>query len=556
MGYRTLLYYNAPNIIKVGDTAFPQWSYLLFDSDVQTILANDDVVTANIVDENEQFITSINLENKINYVQLPANSDITKLPAGEYQLDVHVKSTDGTVAKYPTLGYVDFSITADAESKSVTVLPKISMQEIYSSIPAEIQRQLASGKFKGEPGESAYESAKANGFEGTEKEWLDSLHAKPDPTTQDLNAGHLGTDNTWAGINTFGKLNVTESMQYKGHNVLTNQDVLDKTNFYLPTVKAYGAKGDGITDDTAAIQKAIDANNDGGVAFPPGTYLISDTIKIKQRCALHFYGATIKAIKTMAAMFYTDSVNFESTLKVISMIGDGASCLDLNNHASLGIRSSGLILRTFSIKNLPDNAIGIKIDGISKIANIMMTNSGATSGTVGIQFDATDCQLQQFVPVNIEIGIKVNQGSPYITDYHPWSVVMPTTNRTIGIQVNNNAGAYLSNYYADTCFKCIEVNGPNTLIIINNFTSFWNHEFYNDKLKSPVPYLFYFNNFPESYKGNHIMLSNSILWNSAQVQGQYGFWSNLKDNSGFGLSNVQISNQAENINGIAKQFLV
>ncbi|MCH9393181.1 glycoside hydrolase family 55 protein [Limosilactobacillus reuteri] len=551
MGYRTLLYYNAPNIIKAGDTAFPQWSYLLFDSDVQTILANDDVVTANIVDENEQLITSINLENKINYVQLPANSDITKLPAGEYQLDVHVKSADGTVAKYPTLGYVDFSVTADAESKATTALPKISMQEIYSSIPAEIKKQLASGDFKGATGKSAYELAKANGFEGTEKEWLDSLHAKPDPTTQDLNAGHLGTDNIWVGNNTFGKLAVTENMQYKGHDVLTDESL----SFYMPTVKAYGAKGDGVTDDTVAIQKAIDANVNGAIAFPPGTYLISDTIKINQRCSLHFYGATIKATKTMSAMFYTDSWNFESSLKTIAMIGDGASCLDLNDNASVGIRASGLVLQTFSMKNLPDNAIGIKIDGISKIANIIMTNRISTIGTIGIQFDVTDCRLQHFVPVNIEKGIVVNQGSTYITDYHPWSVIMPMTNRTVGIQVNNS-GVYLNDYYADTCFKGIEVSGPNALIIINNFSSFWNPGSYNDQNSSPVPYLFYFKNFADSYKGEHILVSNSILWNSANVKGQYGFWSNLTDNSGFGLSNVQISNQAENINGINRKFLV
>ena len=553
MGYRTLLYYNAPNKIKAGDTASPQWSYLLFDSDVQTILANDDVVTANIVDENERLITSINLENKINCVQLPANSDINKLPAGEYQLDVHVKSADGTVAKYPTLGYVDFSITADAESKSVTVLPKISMQEIYNSIPAEIQRQLASGSFKGDPGESAYQSAKANGFEGTEKEWLDSLHAKPDPTTQDLNAGHLGTDNTWIGINTFGKLNVTESMQYKGHNVLTAENL----NFYMPTVKAYGAKGDGITDDTTAIQKAIDANVNGAVAFPPGTYLISDTIKIDQRIALHFYGATIKAAKAMTAMFYTDSPNFESSLKTIAMIGDGASFIDLNRQAAVGVRASGLIYQNLHMINLPAQAIGIKVDGISKLNNFIINNnwSNAPEGTIGIQFNITDCRLAHCTAVNIEVGIEDNAGATFIDDFHPWSVAMPMTNNSVGLRTSAG-GTYVSNFYPDTCAHCVEIVGQKALVIIDKMTTFWNTYNYNDKANSPVPYLFFFKDVPADYTGGNVLLTNVLDIHSAGVHGQFNFWSNLKDNSGFNLSNVKISNQAENIDGIAKEFLV
>jgi len=52
-------------------------------------------------------------------------------------------------------------------------------------------------------------------------------------------------------------------------------------NYY--SVKTYGAVGDGVTDDTAAIQAAIDAAEaagGGSVYFPVGTYIISTEITI------------------------------------------------------------------------------------------------------------------------------------------------------------------------------------------------------------------------------------------------------------------------------------
>ena len=41
-------------------------------------------------------------------------------------------------------------------------------------------------------------------------------------------------------------------------------------------VKDTGAKGDGISDDTAALKAAYAGK--GGIYFPPGVYVVSDTI--------------------------------------------------------------------------------------------------------------------------------------------------------------------------------------------------------------------------------------------------------------------------------------
>ena len=55
------------------------------------------------------------------------------------------------------------------------------------------------------------------------------------------------------------------------------------------TVRAYGAVGDGITDDTAAIQAAIAANYGKTIYLPRGRYVISTTLFITDRCT-HLVG--------------------------------------------------------------------------------------------------------------------------------------------------------------------------------------------------------------------------------------------------------------------------
>jgi len=71
-------------------------------------------------------------------------------------------------------------------------------------------------------------------------------------------------------------------------------DVIEKATF---NVKDFGAKGDGVADDTPAIQKAINAAaakpGGGKVVFPKGTYLLDSASPSSHPWA--FYNLQIEA---------------------------------------------------------------------------------------------------------------------------------------------------------------------------------------------------------------------------------------------------------------------
>ena len=74
-------------------------------------------------------------------------------------------------------------------------------------------------------------------------------------------------------------------------------------------VKAYGAVGNGVTNDAAAIQAAIDAVNalgGGTILFPEGTYAISTTVNIRSNIRLLGMGMGVSTIYALPALGTTN----------------------------------------------------------------------------------------------------------------------------------------------------------------------------------------------------------------------------------------------------------
>jgi hypothetical protein len=92
----------------------------------------------------------------------------------------------------------------------------------------------------------------------------------------------------------------------------------------------YGAKGDGVTDDRAAIQAAIDAENK--IYFPAGTYLISSALIVpnnRRLCGESRNSATIRRLNTTPQVL--DGV---SGIPIIYLVG---TWVDIENLSLTGV---------------------------------------------------------------------------------------------------------------------------------------------------------------------------------------------------------------------------
>lgn len=77
--------------------------------------------------------------------------------------------------------------------------------------------------------------------------------------------------------------------------IISELDFMKQTN-PKSNVKLYGAKGDGVADDTKAIKRAIIENKGGSVFFPAGTYRLNESLTVDGAFSLYGEGSDVSRL--------------------------------------------------------------------------------------------------------------------------------------------------------------------------------------------------------------------------------------------------------------------
>lgn len=124
---------------KVGDTA-TVWSFsLLDDGSLNYVDVNSKL--AGHLTQNNAFVLDVPITGANGQAVLDfSQTEIAKLPAGEYGLEVQYTDSNGKVAKYPTQGTFPFRLELSAtDLDEGSMIPVISLTEFQSEMDATVQ---------------------------------------------------------------------------------------------------------------------------------------------------------------------------------------------------------------------------------------------------------------------------------------------------------------------------------------------------------------------------------------------------------------------------------
>ncbi len=219
----------------------------------------------------------------------------------------------------------------------------------------------------------------------------------------------------------------------------------------------FGVEMDGTTDDTAALQSALDAASQGGgyVYLPAGTALISATLTIGDGVMLHGVSSSpqlenYSMIKAVSSGFSGSAViNLGGTMNVNSS-GLERLIIDCSGTVDYGVFSnsigSGCVIENCRI--LDGNLVGIKIDqsggsgifssnyslrditirqninrptykgiwiiggGLGQKGINGVVTSGANQFDIGIQLDSYNAAVENIKLANCNVGILIGDVAP------------------------------------------------------------------------------------------------------------------------------------------------
>lgn len=259
------------------------------------------------------------------------------------------------------------------------------------------------------------------------------------------------------------------------------------SNSYI-TPQMFGAKGDGISDDTDNIKATITYARDkkSVIVFPAGNYGISEPLDVNFDIKIIGENAFIIPLKDM-----THFMGINTTEKTNSgyIFGLGFSAGDTFS-VTTGIKIS--YVANFRLHGLKIFNTTVGIDYIKGyellVDSCLIRTSIPSEDSIGMDIKTSDSHFSNIIIINYHVGIYDEYGGNFYDKIHAWIANTAIVKNSIYFRANGSA--YISQCFNDTYETAFYINGKNN-VIVSELRNIYNSTYINSDVIDDVPVLFY-----------------------------------------------------------------
>lgn len=259
------------------------------------------------------------------------------------------------------------------------------------------------------------------------------------------------------------------------------------TNSYI-TPQMFGAKGDGISDDTDNIKATITYARDkkSVIVFPAGNYGISEPLDVNFDIKIIGENAFIIPLKDM-----THFMGINTTEKTNSgyIFGLGFSAGDTFS-VTTGIKIS--YVANFRLHGLKIFNTTVGIDYIKGyellVDSCLIRTSIPSEDSIGMDIKTSDSHFSNILIINYHVGIYDEYGGNFYDKIHAWIANTAIVKNSIYFRANGSA--YISQCFNDTYETAIYINGKQN-VVVSEFRNFYNSNYINSDIIDDTPVLFH-----------------------------------------------------------------
>jgi polygalacturonase len=224
-------------------------------------------------------------------------------------------------------------------------------------------------------------------------------------------------------------------------------------------VRAYGAMGDGTTDDTAAIQNAIAAAKASGekVLFPAGTYLHTNVLTANGVGLVGVGGASVLLANNPAASAVILSGMSPSIQNLVinsAPAGSGSFAQGTNTTTLAVVAAQNFVVQGITVlQGQSRPGAYLQQSSIGQVTSVSFNGSGL-GNDIGIVVDGcANTSLMGNSIMNESTGIRMGAGT--FISYSIAAIGNSISASTLGIQTSNTSSMYLAQ-------NSIQVSGTTT----------------------------------------------------------------------------------------------